>query len=73
MLIGIGAWLLKLAVAGTLLGVLEMSIAKMRLFRVPNLLGGALMLGLLATLLLFVSAGPLMAGFRSTSRTCLPG
>ncbi len=56
-LIGIGAWLLKLAVAGTLLGVLEISIAKMRLFRVPNLLGGALMLGLLATLLLFVSAG----------------
>ncbi|HSU04995.1 MAG TPA: NADH-quinone oxidoreductase subunit H [Acetobacteraceae bacterium] len=56
-LIGIGAYLLKLAIAGTVLGCFEMSIAKMRVFRVPNLLGGALMLGLLATLLLFVSVG----------------
>jgi formate hydrogenlyase subunit 4 len=56
-LLAIGAYLVKLAAAGTLLGVFEMSIAKMRVFRVPNLLGGALMLGLLATLLLFVSAG----------------
>jgi len=51
----IGAYGVKLAVAGTLLGMFEMSIAKMRVFRVPNLLGGALMLGFLATLLLFVS------------------
>jgi len=56
-LIGIGVYLLKLAIAGTVLGCFEMSIAKMRVFRVPNLLGGALMLGLLATLLLFVSVG----------------
>ncbi len=55
--VGLGAYGLKLAVAGTLLGIFEMSIAKMRIFRVPNLLGGALMLGLLATLLLFVSVG----------------
>jgi len=55
--VGLGAYALKLAVAGTLLGIFEMSIAKMRVFRVPNLLGGALMLGLLATLLLFVSVG----------------
>lgn len=34
-----------------------MAIARMRVFRVPNLLGGALMLELLATLLLFVSRG----------------
>jgi hypothetical protein len=33
----------------------ETSIAKMRVFRVPQLLGAALMLGLLGTLLLFVS------------------
>ncbi|MBV8456391.1 MAG: NADH-quinone oxidoreductase subunit H, partial [Acetobacteraceae bacterium] len=52
---GLGAYALKLIIAGTLLGIFEMSIAKMRVFRVPNLLGGALMLGLLATLLLFVS------------------
>ena len=55
--IGLAAWLLKLAVAGTLLGVFEMSIAKMRVFRVPNFLGIALMLGLLGVLLRFVSEG----------------
>ena len=33
----------------------ETSIAKMRVFRVPDFLGAALMLGLLGTLLLFVS------------------
>src|SRR5262250_741736 len=43
--LGLLAYLFKLAVAGTLLGVLEMSIAKMRVFRVPNFLGAALMLG----------------------------
>lgn len=45
----------KLVVAGTLLALFETSIAKMRVFRVPNFLGIALMLGLLGTLLLFVS------------------
>ena len=54
---GLIAWLVKLAVAGTLLGVFEMSIAKMRVFRVPNFLGIALMLGLLGVLLRFVSEG----------------
>ena len=55
--IGLVTWLAKLAVAGVLLGVFEMSIAKMRVFRVPNFLGAALMLGLLGVLLLFVSQG----------------
>ncbi len=41
--------------AASLLAVFETSIAKMRVFRVPEFLGAALMLGLLATLLLFVS------------------
>jgi len=45
----------KLAVCGALLALFETSIAKMRVFRVPDFLGAALMLGLLATLLLFVS------------------
>jgi formate hydrogenlyase subunit 4 len=54
---GIAAWLVKLGLAGVLLGVFEMSIAKMRVFRVPNFLGAALMLGLLGVLLLFVSRG----------------
>ena len=51
------AYLMKLAAAGVLLGVFEMSIAKMRVFRVPNFLGAALMLSLLGVLLLFVSEG----------------
>ena len=38
-----------------LLALFETSIAKMRVFRVPEFLGAALMLGLLGTLLLFVS------------------
>ena len=49
------AWLAKLAAGGFLLGLFETSIAKMRVFRVPDFLGAALMLGLLGTLLLFVS------------------
>jgi formate hydrogenlyase subunit 4 len=54
-LIGILLYLGKLAVGGTLLAVFETSIAKMRVFRVPNFIGTALMLALLGTLLLFVS------------------
>ena len=46
---------MKLAVGGLLLAVFETAIAKMRVFRVPAFLGAALMLGLLGTLLLFVS------------------
>ncbi len=53
--IGAGAYAGKLLVAGMLLGLFESLIAKMRVFRVPQFLGAALMLGLLATLLLFVS------------------
>jgi len=52
---GAVAWFGKLAVAGTLLALFETAIAKMRVFRVPEFLGAALMLGLLATLLMFVS------------------
>jgi len=52
---GVAAWLAKLAAGGALLALFETSIAKMRVFRVPQFLGVALMLGLLATLLLFVS------------------
>jgi formate hydrogenlyase subunit 4 len=53
--LGLAAYLAKLAAGGFLLGLFETSIAKMRVFRVPEFLGAALMLGLLATLLLFVS------------------
>ena len=40
---------------GILLALFETAIAKMRVFRVPDFLGAALMLALLGTLLLFVS------------------
>ena len=53
--IGIGSYLIKLAAGGFLLVLLETSIAKMRVFRVPDFLGIALMLGLLGMILLFVS------------------
>jgi formate hydrogenlyase subunit 4 len=49
------AYLLKLLVGGCTLALFETAIAKMRVFRVPEFLGAALMLGLLGTLLLFVS------------------
>jgi formate hydrogenlyase subunit 4 len=52
---GLIFYLGKLAVGGVALAVFETSIAKMRVFRVPDYLGAALMLGLLGTLLLFVS------------------
>jgi formate hydrogenlyase subunit 4 len=55
LLIGVVTYLTKLAACGFLLAVFETSIAKMRVFRVPEFLGAALMLGLLATLLMFVS------------------
>ncbi len=53
--VGAAAYAGKLAVGGFLMVLFETSIAKMRVFRVPEFLGAALMLGLLATLLLFVS------------------
>jgi formate hydrogenlyase subunit 4 len=56
LVIGLVAYLGKLALGGFLLALFETSIAKMRVFRVPEFLGAALMLGLLATLLRFVSA-----------------
>jgi formate hydrogenlyase subunit 4 len=55
--VGVVAYTGKLTVGGFLLGLFETSIAKMRVFRVPEFLGVALMLGLLATLLRFVSGG----------------
>jgi formate hydrogenlyase subunit 4 len=52
---GVAIYLAKLAAGAVLLALFETAIAKMRVFRVPEFLGGALMLGLLGTLLLFVS------------------
>jgi formate hydrogenlyase subunit 4 len=54
-LAGIAAYLVKLVLAAVVLAVFETSIAKMRVFRLPEFIGTALMLGLLGTLLLFVT------------------
>jgi formate hydrogenlyase subunit 4 len=53
--IGVASYAAKLLCGGLLLAVFETTIAKMRVFRVPDFLGAALMLGLLGTLLRFVS------------------
>ena len=52
---GLAGYAGKLAMAAILLAVFETIVAKMRVFRVPEFLGAALMLGLLGTLLLFLS------------------
>jgi formate hydrogenlyase subunit 4 len=52
--VALAAYLGKVALGAALLAVFEVSIAKMRVFRVPEFLGAALMLGLLATLLRMV-------------------
>src|SRR6266436_767773 len=54
-LVGAAAYLAKLAAGGVLLAAFETVMAKMRVFRVPEFLGAALMLGLLAVLLRFIS------------------
>jgi len=54
-LAGLAAYVGKLALAGFLLAAFETAIAKMRVFRVSDFLGAALMLGVLAALLRFVS------------------
>ncbi len=53
--IGFVAYATKLGALAFLLVVFETAIAKMRVFRVPDFLGVALMLGLLGTIMLFVS------------------
>jgi formate hydrogenlyase subunit 4 len=53
--IGVASYVAKLVAGSFLLAVFETAIAKMRVFRVPQFLGAALMLALLATLLRFVS------------------
>jgi len=53
--LGTAVYLGKLGVGAVALALFETAIAKMRVFRVPEFLGAALMLGLLGALLLFVS------------------
>ena len=56
-LVSVAAYILKLVIASFLLAMFETATAKVRVFRVPEFLGAALMLGLLGTLLRFVSRG----------------
>jgi formate hydrogenlyase subunit 4 len=53
--LGLICWLLKLCVLVAALGLFEVSTAKMRVFRVPEFLGVALLLGLLSAVFLFVA------------------
>ena len=56
-IIGLAFWLAKIVPLAAMLAVLEVGMAKMRLFRVPEFLGVAILLGLLAAMFLFVSTG----------------
>jgi formate hydrogenlyase subunit 4 len=53
--LGLGAFLAKTFALASALAVFETLIAKMRVFRYADFLGGALLLGLLATIFLYVS------------------
>ena len=55
--VGLLAWGAKMAGLALALAAFESAIAKMRVFRVPEFLGAALLLGLLGAVLLFVSTG----------------
>ena len=55
--IGLASYIGKLAIAGFLLAVFETVIAKMRVFRVAEFLGAALLLAVLAAIFLYVSQG----------------
>ena len=57
LVLGIESWLAKLAVGALLLALFETGMAKMRVFRVAEFLGGSLLLGLLAVVFLYVSQG----------------
>jgi len=56
-LLGLVLWVGKVGILATALAVFETSIAKMRVFRVPEFLGVAVLLGLLAAVFLFLSTG----------------
>jgi formate hydrogenlyase subunit 4 len=56
-LLAVPLWMAKVGVTATVLALFESAIAKMRVFRVPEFLGIAVLLGLLAAVFLFVSQG----------------
>jgi formate hydrogenlyase subunit 4 len=54
LLLGLLAFAVKVGLLGLLLGVIETAFAKLRIFRAPDLLGAASVLGILAVLATFV-------------------
>ncbi len=57
LLLGVVVWGLKLAILGLVLAVIETAFAKLRIFKVPDLLGVASVLGILAVMTTFIG-GP---------------
>ncbi|HUF81871.1 MAG TPA: NADH-quinone oxidoreductase subunit H [Burkholderiales bacterium] len=57
LLLGAAFYIGKVLACCVALAIFEVTIAKLRVFRAPDFIGAALMLGLLATLLRFVSEG----------------
>ncbi|RIK41912.1 MAG: formate hydrogenlyase [Chloroflexi bacterium] len=57
LLLGLLAWFVTVVVLGLLLGVIETAYAKLRIFRAPDLIGVASVLGVLAVMLTFVVEG----------------
>ena len=55
--VGIATWVVKIGIMAAGLAAFETTRAKLRVFRVPEMLGMALLLGLLAAIFLFVSQG----------------
>ncbi|WP_447978388.1 respiratory chain complex I subunit 1 family protein [Candidatus Nitrospira bockiana] len=55
--VGLGAYLLKIAGLAVLIGVIESMFAKLRLFRVPEFLGLAFVLALLALVFFYILGG----------------
>lgn len=54
--LGLASWALKLAALAGMLALFEISTAKMRVFRVPEFLGAAILLGILAGIFLLLAA-----------------
>ena len=57
LMVGLLAYLVKVTILGLALGLVETSMAKLRIFRVPELLGAASLLGLMAVAATYVVGG----------------
>jgi formate hydrogenlyase subunit 4 len=55
--VGLVAWSAKLLAGAALLGVWEVSIAKMRVFRLPDFVGVAFVFAFIAILLAYLTGG----------------